>query len=261
MPTEKNIVLFGETGAGKSSVVNLIAGEKRAKTSSAMEHCTMEWEGYSITFDGHDYKVFDTAGLEDPYLGMEEYLETIVNAHDLITKLNNEGGIDLLLYCIRAGRVTTTIQEHYRLFHEWLCEKRVPVVLVLTGLEREHGSMEDWWTRNKRVFQRYKIHVAGHACITAASHLVDGRHKQLYEESRRLVHSLIIRHTYGSREGAYTDGGARELTLGKSTVTFLPEKKDILTILTKRCRMPPDTARQLASQIGQGLSRKSSTST
>lgn len=253
-----NIVLFGETGAGKSSVINLIAGEERAKTSSAMEHCTTQWEEYSITFDGCDYKVFDTAGLEDPDFGMKEYLETIVNAHDLITKLNNEGGIDLLLFCMRAGRVTATIQEHYRLFYEWLCEKKVPIVLVLTGLEREHGSMEDWWTRNERVFHHYKIRVAGHACITAADHL-DGRHKRLYDESCYLVRNLVKQHTYGSQEDAHTEGEARELTLDKST--FLPEKKDIVTILTKRCHMPPDTARELASQIRHGLSWKSSTST
>jgi len=46
----KNIVLFGQTGAGKSSVINLMAGENRAKTSLGTERCTLGWKEYPITF-------------------------------------------------------------------------------------------------------------------------------------------------------------------------------------------------------------------
>ncbi|KAJ8597346.1 hypothetical protein M405DRAFT_708927, partial [Rhizopogon salebrosus TDB-379] len=163
----KNIVLFGEIGAGKSSVVNLMAGRDRAITSPGTEPCTMQWQEHPIAFDGCVYNVFDTIGIEDPLLGMKEYLDVIVNAHNLITKLNQEGGIDLLIFCVRAGRVTATLQTNYRLFYEWMCEKKVPIVLVLTGLEREKDNMENWWTRNKHILAKYEIRVAGHACITA----------------------------------------------------------------------------------------------
>jgi tRNA U34 5-carboxymethylaminomethyl modifying GTPase MnmE/TrmE len=140
----KNIVIFGEIGAGKSSVVNLMAGQKKVATSPGTVRCTMDCEEHLITFDGYNYKVFDTIGLEDPKLEIDEYLNAIVNAHSLITKLKDAGGIDLLLFCVRAGRVTTTFQNNYRLFFEWLGEERVPIVLVLTGLERE-TRMENWW--------------------------------------------------------------------------------------------------------------------
>jgi hypothetical protein len=48
----------------------------------------------------------------------------------LISKLRKEGGIDLLLFCVRAGRFTSTTQNNYRLFYEWLCEKNVPIVVA-----------------------------------------------------------------------------------------------------------------------------------
>jgi predicted GTPase len=247
----KNIVLFGENGAGKSSVVNLMAGEEMAVTSCGTECCLMQWQEYLIAFDGRAYKVFDTAGIEDPLLGMKEYLDIIVNAHNLITKLDKEGGIDLLLFCIRAGRVTTTLQTDYRLFYEWLCEKKVPIVLVLTGLEREEGDMDDWWTRNKHILSRYEIRVAGHACITAANDL-DGRFKQLYEESRRLVRNLVKTHTQGDStwdggEGLFTRflRRLRELLQGK------PKKKDVVGVLTKRCHIPLEAAKQLAGNISR----------
>jgi GTPase SAR1 family protein len=252
----KNIVLFGETGAGKSSVVNLMAGFDQAKTSPDMGRCTMQWQEHPVAFGEHVYKVFDTIGLEEPQLGMNEYLNIIANAYSLIKKLNDEGGIDLLLFCVRAGRVTANLQTNYRLFYEWLCEKKVPIVLVLTGLEREEENMENWWTRNKQIFAKYEIHVAGHACITAANHL-DGRHKQLYEESRGLVRDLIRTHTQGG--GGTWNGGeglfARFLSKLRELLQGKPRKHDVVSILTKRCHMPPEAAKRLAGNIRSDLDR------
>ncbi|OJA10173.1 hypothetical protein AZE42_01843 [Rhizopogon vesiculosus] len=257
----KNIVLFGLTGAGKSSVVNLMAGKDIAKTSPDMLRGTLNWSEYPIAFDGHNYKVFDTVGLEEPQLGIQEYLETILKARDLITKLNSEGGVDLLLFCVRAGRVTATLQSNYRLFYEWLCEKKVPIVLVLTGLEREQ-NMEDWWGRNKDTFDKYKISIEGHACITAANNL-DGRHQRLYEESRQLVRNLVREHTHDREEGGWNPSeGWLGRFMGKLKELFMGpiiKRKDIETVLTERCGMPPAAAVELARQIREELGRKSST--
>ncbi|OAX35947.1 hypothetical protein K503DRAFT_722216 [Rhizopogon vinicolor AM-OR11-026] len=250
----RNIVLFGQSGAGKSSVINLMAGKQIAETSCA-DICTMHWEEHSIAFDGYNYKVFDTIGLGEPQFGIDEYLEAIVNARNLITKLDNEGGIDLLLFCVRAGRITATVQNNYRLFHEFLCEQKVPIVLVLTGLEGEQ-NMEDWWSFTKGQFDKYKISVDGHACITSANNL-DRRSQQLYEESRQLVRTLVREHTYDRPEGEWIGGYGwlwrfiERFNLGKN--------KDIATVLTRRCGMPREAAVLLAGQIREELARKSST--
>ncbi|KAG1802474.1 P-loop containing nucleoside triphosphate hydrolase protein, partial [Suillus subaureus] len=163
----KTIVLFGDTGAGKSSLVNLMADKEVACTSSDMRRCTMQWKDYAIDFGGDSYTVFDTIGLHEPQLGIKEYLKSVENVYRLIKELDGRGGIDLLLFCVRAGRVTATLQSNYRLFHhEFLCEKKVPIVLAITNLEREQ-RMETWWERNQSTFDKYQIQVAGHACVTA----------------------------------------------------------------------------------------------
>jgi len=219
-----------------------------------VERCTLHWQEYPVAFDGHTFKVFDTVGFEEPGFGMNKYLDVIANAYNLIAKLRNEGGIHLLLFCVRAGRFSATIQNNYRLVYEWLCEKKVPIVLVLTGLEREK-NMDDWWTRYKPTFDKYEIFVDSHACITAADGL-EGRHQQLYEQSRRLIRQLAIQHTHDSQ--AANPGGevwyrkvARKLwqmTLGK-----IPRKKNIEIVLTKRCGMPPEAAKELAVRIRSDL--------
>jgi hypothetical protein len=247
----KNIVVFGETGAGISSLVNLIAGREMAITSPDMERCTTRWKEHAIAFDACDYKVFDTAGLQERQLGTKEYVDVIKDAYNLITKLRQEGRIDLLLYCVRAGAVTATLRANYRLFYEWLCEEKVPIVLVLTGLEREPKNMEDWWTRNKHIFAKYDIRVAGHACITAANRLY-GRDRRLYEESHHLIRDLIRRYTQGEGD-AYTGSDACHMdvtrkswhpTEGDSKST--PKKQDIVTILSN-CGM---SRREAAKALG-----------
>jgi len=69
----RNIVVFGQSGAGKSSVVNLMAGKDIAKTSMETWRCTMHWTEYSIAFDGYDFNAFDTIGMEDHQLGIDGY--------------------------------------------------------------------------------------------------------------------------------------------------------------------------------------------
>jgi predicted GTPase len=260
MPSTKNIVLFGQSGVGKSSVVNLMAGEEKTKTSPDTERCTMHWEEHSIDFDGCIYKVFDTVGLEDAQLGTKEYLETIVNAYELIKTLKQAGGIDLLLFCVRAGRFTSTIRNNYRLFYEWFCEKKVPIVLVVTGLEREE-NMEGWWTRCKGTYEKYSIVVDGHACITAANGL-DERQQGLYQLSRRLVRTLVREHTRDrGRESALKHSNEpnedrRWFRMFRRKLKKLlkgehdPKQKEIVAALVRRCGIPRDAAVQL---VGRGL--------
>ncbi|KAG1761986.1 hypothetical protein EDD22DRAFT_893801 [Suillus occidentalis] len=240
------------TGAGKSSLINLMAEKEVAHTSPDMQRCTMHWQKFNIDFNKNSYTVFDTIGLEEPQLGIKEYLESVENAYRLIKELDSQGGIDLLLFCVRAGRVTATLQSNYRLFHEFLCEKKVPIVLAITNLEREH-RMEDWWLRNHHTFDKYQIHVAGHACITAANRL-DGRHKDLYEESRITIRKIVEQFTADGKKQTWAGGDNLFVSLMRRLRGLLAgspnvRKKDLVPHLTKRCGITPDVAKQLADMI------------
>ncbi|KAG1815224.1 P-loop containing nucleoside triphosphate hydrolase protein [Suillus subaureus] len=251
MGTSKNIVLFGQAGAGKSSLVNLMAGDNLAKTSSDMRSCTLQSEEYRIKFDGMSYNVFDTVGLEEPQLGIQQYLNAVENAYTLIQNLEKRGGIDLLLFCMRAGRLTPTLQTNYRLFHEFLCDKKVPIVVVITYLENEKGEMDGWWKRNKDIFDERDVRVAGHACITA----IRGNYPDRYEESRTTIRNLVTKWTADGQGGTWKGGDStfvsfvrklKGLLVGKEKPRM---KKNMASRLTKRCGLPPDVAKQLADRI------------
>jgi hypothetical protein len=253
-----NIVIFGGVGTGKSSVINLMAGRQVARVSRDSHRCTLQWTEYTITLDdGTRYQVFDTVGLEEPRLDSGGYLAAITNAYSLINALKERGGINLLLFCTRGYRVTETMQSNYRLFFEFLCQEKVPLALVITGLESESDDMEAWYTRNGGHVEKCGIHSVGHACITSITGYKD-IYRARYEESRRVLCSTIEACCSPSGEGWTGSQVWREelITSLRDLATGRPKKTDVVGVLTKRCGMPIDAAQHLARQIrSEGFSR------
>ncbi|OJA15373.1 hypothetical protein AZE42_11427 [Rhizopogon vesiculosus] len=140
-----NFIVFGQMGAGKSSLVNLIAGKKLAKTSSGATSCTFDSTKYKIRLPDsqREINIYDTAGLDEPNMNNATYIDPIVKAHKLIFSLQGEGGVHGLIFCLRGDRITNTVQRNYSLFYDVLCQKQVPISLIFTGLEHER-DMDKW---------------------------------------------------------------------------------------------------------------------
>ncbi|KAI9572095.1 hypothetical protein HD554DRAFT_1628386 [Boletus coccyginus] len=253
-PLTINVVLFGETGVGKSSVINLIARKEVAKVSSDVNGCTMQSTRYDIPFDDMNFCIFDTIGLEEPQMGVNGYLKAIERAYELIMKLGAAGGIHLLLFCMRGGRITATTQSNYRLFCECLCNTKVPIALVFTGLERE-VEMEDWWTRNKTHIEHYGIKSDGHACITAVQDEIPGEDLK-YMESQKRIRELLK--TCALKNEAFQpEPHSWFAKLGKGMKSFIekhknPKRRDVMRVLTHRCKLDPETARRIAEMMEKG---------
>ncbi|KAG1851119.1 hypothetical protein F4604DRAFT_1907203 [Suillus subluteus] len=182
----KNIVIFGAMGAGKSSLINLIADKNIAKTGPDQKRCTLTWTKYELPDlfdDGMQCNIFDTMGIENPEIESKEYHRSIKNASHLLRKLDACGGTSLLVYCIQKGRNNSAWRSNYQLFHEVLYQRRVPIVMVVTRLE---DVMEEWWTNNHSLLEESHIIVKGHACVTTLK-----EEDVKYKASREAVRELI----------------------------------------------------------------------
>ncbi|KAG9316835.1 hypothetical protein JVU11DRAFT_2903 [Chiua virens] len=140
----------------------------------------------------HHIRLFDTVGLNEPQFGRNQYLTAIENANTLICQLQRTGGIRLLVFCIRGGRITAVMQNNYHLFCDILCQNQVPVAFVITGLENE-PSMEGWWETNVGQFEKYGLSCASHACITAIRGLNDC-YARKYIDSQTTVRAMLLAH-------------------------------------------------------------------
>jgi GTP-binding protein EngB required for normal cell division len=252
-PSKKtiNIIIFGETDVGKSSVINLIAGKEIAKVSSDVDGCTMASTPYNFILGQKNIRIFDTVGLEDPQMGFNAYFAAIEKAYQLILSLSEASGVHLLLFCRRGGRVTATDQSNYRMFREFLCNNKVPVALVLTGLERE-VRMENWWERNESNVEKYGIRSIGHACITAARGDTPGQAEK-YAISQKTIRELLM--NYALEDDPFLLESQNWLVMvarrmmGLIVKRGIPKRKDIVKVLTKRCDLDVDTARRVAGLI------------
>ncbi|KAG1730252.1 P-loop containing nucleoside triphosphate hydrolase protein [Suillus paluster] len=251
-----NFIVFGEMGVGKSSLINLIAGEQVAKVSPDALSCTLGSTEHQIRVSDPQLNVnlFDTAGLDTPTVDSHTgYLNALVKAHELIVSLKNQGGVHGLLFCVK-GRVTTTTQQNYRLIFEFLCQGQVPLALVVTNLENEEESMDEWWTRNQAHFKAYGIDPVTHVCITTIKGH-NNAYATRYSESRTKVHNIL--RELGSREACLVDVIGWFSWLCKKLWLLVPEALRLkldhwntMRMLTKRCKLKEEHAAQLLQNIG-----------
>ncbi|KAF7980608.1 hypothetical protein HWV62_37384 [Athelia sp. TMB] len=176
-----NIIVFGEAGAGKSSLVNLITGKTVAETSDGVMGCTFKSTPYVTNLPGGPtIRLWDTAGLNEASTGTATAAKAISN------ELSD--GVNLLVYCVR-GRITATTVQNYEMFQSF-CEGEVPVALVITHLEHV-GDKEKWWSANAAGYSNAGITSCAHACVVTARAAAS---EEEYTRSASAVQKMIKDH-------------------------------------------------------------------
>lgn len=152
------MVVFGKTGTGVSSLVNLIVGSPVARWHGDTRPCTQQVMNYPAAFAGKQFCVYDIPGYEG------RVTETEITG--IIQGIRSEKGIDVLVYCLRKKR-DTTMPNVFREIRR-VVPQEVPIVGVVTELERE-GPMESWWIKNGGALEKMDMKFDEHACVTTLS--------------------------------------------------------------------------------------------
>jgi predicted GTPase len=185
-----NIIVFGESGAGKSSVVNMFHGEKKAEISKSAVGVSFQFQRYERTIYDEKFNIFEIMALDEESIGISKTSDAVVNLWNLVSLL--EDGVNLLVY-VKRGRITESAVKNYKMFFENFCQSQVPIVLVVTGMETE-AQPELWWERNRQFFDDHAMKFDGQACITAfRGRERDGAwiYQNEYDESKWKVNDLV----------------------------------------------------------------------
>ena len=163
-----NIILFGESGVGKSAVVNQIFDRPVVRVGNQAVGCTVEStkvSGFLKDYPNIYCNVYDTIGLSESSKGSVPTSRAFVELIKLAYAVPE--GINLLLCCHSKGRVSSErFKANYRIFKEELCENRIPCVLVATKCEGD-DPIDEWWFENRKLIrEQLEFDFADGVCVS-----------------------------------------------------------------------------------------------
>jgi len=185
-----NVILFGESGSGKSSLVNMIVGKDVAKVSGSADGCTFKTEAFPAAINDIPFMIYDTAGLNEGDQGRVPHWNAIEELYTLIRQLDS---VSLLIYCMR-GRVKENAKANWLLFNKIICGEKVPIIAIVTGLET-CDDPDDWWKDkdNRKVLSKNQMKPKDIGCVVS----FPGRQNEyvdLYAKSQTKLRDLITQH-------------------------------------------------------------------
>ena len=158
---ELKLLVIGETGVGKSNLVNNLLGEDVADVGYSMKSATSDVNCYKGTIEGVPVKVYDTPGLADSRSERdEEYLEEI-------KKLTDEETIHLIIYCLKMTEtrmrrsIIRTFEQYTKIGVDW---KKTVIALTFADalkptskLKKQKGFSETTYFKERLAAWREEI--------------------------------------------------------------------------------------------------------
>ncbi|KAG2342558.1 hypothetical protein BDR05DRAFT_860445, partial [Suillus weaverae] len=160
-----NVLLFGETGVGKSAIINLIMGRDVAQTSPDAATCTLQHTFHEVTLGDCRLKLWEVSSIDK--MSFFRALFAKWRLKKSYKKLSRDDRVYLLLYCMRGSRAQRALISDYKFFTDIVGLPTVAVAAVVTSLEDYPKDMDKWWTNNKDNLERLGMRFSAHACITS----------------------------------------------------------------------------------------------
>lgn len=199
---KKTILVFGETGVGKSSLIKSLIKQdsdsiinksnlKLPKTSDQATSCSLNIE----SFESDHFEWIDTTGLNESDRGKVGPYEAMIQLITFLKKAIATKSIHLLIMVARQ-RITETMRQNYDFFVETLFSGKIPTLLVVTGCETE-SKPEDWIKKNSIEYKNQNFcfkDIISTSFIESLNPSLKGHFEELRGQSAKNVMESIQEH-------------------------------------------------------------------
>lgn len=126
-----NVLVIGNSGVGKSTLINAILGEERAETSWGADGTTRELKLYET--DGVPFRIIDSVGFEPSFFKEQRAINAVKKWSKNSAKAGQENsGISVIWFCVDGCArklFPKAISDLSKATHMW---ESIPVIVVIT---------------------------------------------------------------------------------------------------------------------------------
>ena len=245
------VLVFGATGIGKTSLCNSLSGRSRP-TDGGAKGVTAKSHQYGVfTSESRKVELIDTVGLHEGSGGTVPAEKAVLQLVELLEQAKD--GFSLLVHVTRASRITKEFEDDHKFFVERLTQRKIPVLLVVTGCENE-DPMQTWVEKNRQSFSQFGYHEIVATCFAEGGPL-ESHFEPLREQSRVLVLQAIDRLSlnepsllYGGNTGSSFNQSLTSIWNSFVEISGLPRKyrrglNESAFALMRRVGIPDDVAK------------------
>lgn len=128
-----NVLVIGNSGVGKSTLINAVLGEDRAKTGWGTHGTTNKLEIYEPKTDEVPFRVIDTLGFEPSILKEWKAVNAVKKWSKECAKSGKEDNqINIIWFCVEGTKSKLFPEDIEHLLRATAMWKSVPVIVVIT---------------------------------------------------------------------------------------------------------------------------------
>ena len=203
-----NVLVIGNSGVGKSTLINSVLGKEAAKTDWGTHGTTTKLEIYESEGDQVPFRVIDTIGFEPNYLKERRAVNAVRKwSRDCARKGGENGRIDVIWFCVDGTRSKLFAEDIRRMTRAVSMWKTVPIIAVITksysvpDREKNIEMIRKAFEGQKKirnnlreiipvVAQIYTIDDTAYAPPDGIPQLIDATNALMPEGSRAAAHDL-----------------------------------------------------------------------
>ncbi|KIJ67535.1 hypothetical protein HYDPIDRAFT_166101 [Hydnomerulius pinastri MD-312] len=193
----RNVVIAGETGVGKSALINLISGQNLAEERNDVVGVTATPEKHDIAIDDEIFRFWDTPGFNEGSAGTVSRKKAKKIMRSLFDELEEADGVHLLVFCFRCTtRILASLQQVYNEVCSAIPKAcRFPMVAVVTYCDCIKGSAQEWWNTVTRQLEEKGMKFSGYACVTMLTDKDNPPMQGRSSQCQKAVQNLILSHS------------------------------------------------------------------